>query len=166
MSEQQNILASTVELDTLNLSDYIVVSGNKVSNPVVTSTSPIIRELTPPPISSKIRRRGRPAGQTRPCQCTDCKNVSGAERHICHFTNCGKSFFKNCPLEAHLRNHIVAEPYQCPESGCGVRFVRANDLRKHTDKHNNSKYLCELCGKRYYREDHFNTHYEKCSETL
>ena len=164
MSEQQNILASTVDLDTPNLSDYIVVSGNIVSKPVI--TSPINREPTPPPISSKIRRRGRPAAQTRPCKCTDCKNVSGAERHICHFTNCGKSFLKNCHLEAHLRNHIVAEPYQCPESGCGVRFVKANDLRKHAVKHNNSKFMCELCGKRYYRKDHFNTHNEKCSELL
>ena len=162
MSEQQNILASTVDLDTL--SDYIVVSGNIVSNSVI--TSPIIHEPTPPPISSKIRRRGRPAGQTRPCQCTACQNVSGAKRHLCHFANCEKSFLQSCHLEAHLRNHSGAMPYQCQESGCGVRFVRANDLRKHAVKHNDSKFMCQVCGKRYYREDHFNTHIAKYSEML
>ena len=73
MSEHQDILGSTLDSETLNLSDYIVVSGKIVSNPVI--TGPVIQELAPsqasfenpsyaaPPISSKVKRRGRPVGQ-------------------------------------------------------------------------------------------------------
>ena len=176
MSDHQDILGSTLDPEALNLGDYIVVSGKMVSNPVI--PGPVIPELAPPqasfqtpsyaapPISSKVKRRGRPVGQNRPCQCTDCQNVSGAERHFCPFPNCGKSFLKSCHLEAHLKNHSGAEPYQCSESGCGNQFVRANDLRRHAVKHTNSRFLCPVCGKRYYREDHFYTHMKKCSETF
>ena len=58
-----------------------------------------------------------------------------------------------------------AKPFQCPEPGCGVKFVRADDLRRHSWKHTNtSRFMCKVCGRRYYRKDHFKIHIVKCSE--
>ena len=177
---QENVLAGYVDPATLNLRDYIAVPG-KIT-PIPGTDFVIISPITQPtpahascndpssssaapPLSSQIRRRGRPAGKTRPCQCPNCQDVPGADRHLCHFANCGKTFTKSCHLEAHLRNHMGAKPYQCPEPGCGVRFVRADDLRRHSFKHNNNcRFMCKECGKRFYRKDHFNVHIAKCSQ--
>ena len=59
-----------------------------------------------------------------------------------------------------------SKPYQCPEPGCGVKFVRADDLKRHSFKHNNnnSKYMCRACGRKFYRKDHFNKHTASCNE--
>ena len=57
------------------------------------------------------------------------------------------------------------KPFQCPEPGCGVKFVRADDLRRHSWKHSKaSRFMCRVCGKRYYRKDHFKIHIVKCSQ--
>ena len=58
-----------------------------------------------------------------------------------------------------------AKPFQCPEPGCGVKFVRPDDLRRHSWKHTNaSRFMCKVCGRRYHRKDHFKIHIVKCSQ--
>ena len=175
-------LADTVNPSTLNLSNYIAVPGKIIPipgteyviiSPINTdgsspSASCSIQSSSPapPPLSAQIRRRGRPSGKSKPCQCPNCQEMPGADRHLCHFANCGKTFTKSCHLEAHLRNHMGSKPYQCPEPGCGVKFVRPDDLKRHSFKHNNNncKYMCRGCGRGFYRKDHFNKHTMSCNE--
>ena len=183
MSASVDTISQTVNPSTLNLSDYIAVPGKIIPIPgtefvLISPITPInpssaaqascedpSSSHAPPPLSSQIKRRGRPFGKTRPCQCPNCQDMPGADRHLCHFANCGKTFTKSCHLEAHLRNHMGAKPFQCPEPGCGVKFVRADDLRRHSWKHTNtSRFMCKVCGRRYYRKDHFKIHIVKCSE--
>merc|ERR1712142_1224493 len=91
--------------------DYVIISPvtTPVPPPAASCSDPL--SSTPPPLSSQIRRRGRPSGKTRPCQCPNCQEMPGADRHLCHFANCGKTFTKSCHLEAHLRNHMGTKPY-------------------------------------------------------
>jgi hypothetical protein len=178
MSASVDTFSQTVNPSTLNLSDYIAVPGKIIPipgtefvliSPVTPLTPPSAGTQAscedpspshvPPPLSSQIKRRGRPFGKTRPCQCPNCQDMPGSDRHLCHFANCGKTFTKSCHLEAHLRNHMGAKPFQCPEPGCGVKFVRPDDLRRHSWKHTNaSRFMCKVCGRRYYRKDHFKIH--------
>jgi len=102
----------------------------------------------PPPwriISSQAWRRARPLG-------------------TCKY--CGKTFSKICYLEDHLRNHIGARLYQCPEPGCGVKFGSLVGLGRHTWSHNTtSRFKCQVCDKRFNRADCFKVHIAKCSLT-
>jgi len=125
-----------------------------------------LSDSPPPPLSLQIKRRGRPFGKTRKCQCPNCQDVNGADGHICHFSKCGKTFNKICHLESHLRNHIGARPYQCPEPGCGAKFVRSDELKRHSWAHNpTSRFTCQVCDKRFDRADKFNRHTTKCIQT-
>ena len=94
--------------------------------------------------------------------------LSSQDNHLCHFANCGKTFNKVCNLVAHLSNHISngAGSYQCPEPGCGSKFVRPDELKRHSWAHNTtSRFACQVCGRRYNRADHFKVHIAKCSQT-
>ena len=181
-ADQVANLTTSVDPSTLNLNNYIAVPGKIIPIPgtdfaLITpesavTVSDLFREQEstsspeppPPPLSSQIRRRGRPfSKETQPCQCPNCQEMPGADRHLCHFVNCGKTFTKTCHLEAHLRNHMGAKPFQCPEPECGVKFVRADDLKRHSYKHSEgSRYRCGICGKKFNRKDHFNSHSNKC----
>eukprot|EP00092_Neocalanus_flemingeri_P022984 GFUD01024916.1.p1 GENE.GFUD01024916.1~~GFUD01024916.1.p1 ORF type:complete len:216 (+),score=47.00 GFUD01024916.1:51-698(+) len=166
------------------LSDYVAVPGKIIPipgtefvlispiNPTALTAATCDSACTstpdsppPPPLSSQIKRRGRPFGKTRPCQCPNCQDVPGADRHLCHFANCGKTFTTICHLEAHLRNHMGARPYQCPEPGCGAKFVRPDELKRHSWIHNTtSRFICHVCNRRYNRADHFKVHIAKCCQ--
>lgn len=168
-----------------NLSDYIAVPGKIIPIPgtAFVLISPInpsnVTEANsynpafdhsssfppPPPLSSQIKRRGRPFVKTRPCQCPNCQDMTGVDGHLCHFANCGKTFTKICHLEVHLRNHMGARTFQCPEPGCGAKFVRSNDLKRHCWTHSTSRrFKCKVCDKRYNRRDHFKVHIARCSQ--
>ena len=57
-----------------------------------------------------------------------------------------------------------ARPYQCPEPGCGAKFCRPDDLKRHAWTHSNlSRFVCQACNRRYNRADHFKVHIAKCS---
>merc|ERR1719481_1039254 len=143
--------------------DFVLICPNVTKLPESNETD--CKETAPSPLSSQFRKRGRPMGKHQPCSCPNCQKLPGSDRHLCHFANCGKTFTKVCHLEAHLRNHMGAKPYQCPEPGCGVRFVRPDDLKRHSFKHDNvnCKYVCAVCERGFYRKDHFNKHVATCT---
>ena len=79
------------------------------------------------------RRRGRPRKGTEqpPCQCPNCQISPNADRHLCHFENCGKTFTKRLHLEAHIRKHVGSRPFACPQLGCDATFIRTSELKRH-----------------------------------
>jgi len=78
--------------------------------------------------------------------------LSSQDNHLCHFANCGKTFNKVCNLVAHLSNHISngAGSYQCPEPGCGAKFGKPENLKRHSRAHNTtSGFTCQVRDKRF-----------------
>ena len=148
-----------------NLSDYIAVPGKIIPIPgtAFVLISPInpsnVTEANsynpafdhsssfppPPPLSSQIKRRGRPFVKTRPCQCPNCQDMTGVDGHLCHFANCGKTFTKICHLEVHLRNHMGARTFQCPEPAVGQSLsgqTILKDIAGHTAPPADSNVKC------------------------
>ena len=57
------------------------------------------------------------------------------------------------------------KPYQCPEPGCGAKFVRPGELKRHSLAHNmTSRFTCQVCDSKFNRTDQFKTHIVKCSQ--
>ena len=119
----------------------------------------------PPPVAQQIRRRGRPVGKRRSCDCANCLSNSGSGRHLCHYTDCLQSFTKTAHLDAHLLNHLGLRPFVCPVTSCGASFTRGEELKRHTRTlHEEGRFQCRVCGRRYHRTDHFKLHQKNCEQ--
>lgn len=58
---------------------------------------------------------------------------------------CGKGFQTEHNLAIHKMSVSHQEPtFQCPD--CPKKFVSAGHLKRHSDIHQNNKYVCEICG--------------------
>ncbi|CAH2104253.1 unnamed protein product [Euphydryas editha] len=98
------------------------------------------------------------------CTCLYCKDgmklvVNGKRRHVCHYTECGKMYFKTSNLLAHLRKHSGEKPFTCDFDLCGKSFRRSDDLLRHRRTHTGEKrFECPECSKRFMRSDHLAQH--------
>ena len=68
-----------------DLSEYLAVPGRIVNipgtdfvliSPIKTAEEAAATVAPPPPLSAQIRRRGRPAGKSTPCQCPNCEVIT------------------------------------------------------------------------------------------
>ena len=102
------------------------------------------------------------------CTCPNCvngmnkiKNQDGStkkKQHVCHFFGCNKVFGKPSLLRTHLRRHMGERPYVCNWLSCGKRFTELDGLWRHRQTHNEKKFVCKECLKRFKRKDHLNKH--------
>lgn len=57
---------------------------------------------------------------------------------------CGKSFKNPTHLRAHINRHTLTKSIDCPK--CPKRFFDKYGLKKHLDIHNDSQFVCDICG--------------------
>ncbi|EIM86426.1 uncharacterized protein STEHIDRAFT_57189, partial [Stereum hirsutum FP-91666 SS1] len=61
----------------------------------------------------------------------------------------------------HKRSHVDEKPFQCKWPGCGKRFARQHDCKRHQQLHSNHRPVtCEGCKKPFARLDALNRHRE------
>lgn len=58
---------------------------------------------------------------------------SGDKRHVCDVTGCGKRFYREDELRRHVRTHTGERPYVCKV--CGRGFQRSDHLKLHSTTH-------------------------------
>jgi len=112
------------------------------------------------------RGRGRPPKNRpmSPCRCPNCQIKPNSDRHLCHFTNCGKTFTKRNHLEAHIRKHVGLRPFVCPQQNCNASFSRYEELKRHYWVHcDESRFQCQWCDKKFNRIDNYKCHMRYCT---
>ncbi|TPX75277.1 hypothetical protein CcCBS67573_g03453 [Chytriomyces confervae] len=94
-----------------------------------------------------------------------------ADLFICRFPGCGKQFDRKFNFEKHCKTHDEHRPRNFVCHTCNKSFLRAYDLKRHTEAHQDveavgpeyqSRIVCEHCGKRYSRPDALVRHSRIC----
>lgn len=70
---------------------------------------------------------------------------------------CGKDFSTERHLEIHKMSGSHQEPaFQCPD--CPKKLYSSGQLRRHSDMHQNNKYLCDICNSEFPSLLRYNDH--------
>ena len=92
------------------------------------------------------------------------KSTAGSLDFQCEHTECGKTFTDQVTLERHQNIHRndLHRCFFCPWAG-----AQKNDALTHNDKHLlNARYQCSNCGKKFYRKENRDLHFEAQHEKI
>ena len=64
-------------------------------------------------------------------------------------TDCNKQFVLASKLKQHRRKHVSQNSYHCFFGGCDKKYKYPQDLQQHTDTHQNIKFECDFCMKKF-----------------
>ena len=148
--------------------DYDNASPSSVSGAPVKHKGPSSFSV-PSPIRQRARHR-----QQRQKQ----HSVSLDKPFVCEHQGCDKRYGKvkmfvclllillltwvcvqRSHLIAHMRSHTGEQPYACPYVGCGLRFMRSDQLTRHRRAHSGAlPFQCLHCDRRFSRADHRSSH--------
>jgi KRAB domain-containing zinc finger protein len=106
----------------------------------------------------------------RPYKCDVCKTMFYSKKNIkTHMRNpTGEKYYKCNACENHENNvdtqvkiHVSDTSKSCESHDCGTEFEEAKHLLKHTKKHKDKPYKCNVCGKQFCQTRSLDTHMRK-----
>lgn len=74
----------------------------------------------------------------------------------CQF--CIKKFTSRDTREKHERTHTGEKPFECRIDGCDKHFSQSNNRIRHERTHKGKLFTCELCSKKYGRNEMVKIH--------
>ena len=78
-------------------------------------------------------------------------------KHICGA--CNKEFKQSGHLDTHIKlKHSDAKPYHCNHPGCNKSFAVRWALRTHKKIHEEKRYSCNYCDKKFHQKFQMETH--------
>ena len=90
---------------------------------------------------------------------------TGEKRFRCGYPECNKSYKCRYLLEGHLVSHTGISRHKCTHRGCNEYFSYGWVLKRHIlTKHTSGKrFQCDLCGRRFGRNDILKVHKKRCT---
>ncbi|CAG8687559.1 2455_t:CDS:1, partial [Ambispora leptoticha] len=83
-------------------------------------------------------------------------------------TKCGRGFQRKFNMQTHEQTHDPnrIKPFSCDFPGCGSRFTRKHDLKRHVNGIHKGERVheCNVCNKQFSRKDAWKRHQSSCSK--